>query len=141
MLNLTRPGFDRVAAWRYVWRLVGLRGLGTTFVACTTDGVRLVDADSSVTIPWRVIRQATVDRRGRRRSRCLAVDAGSPVDISWSVLRAPEHDQVLPGNLVLELPLPPGSADAKKIDRARWQGGRVPLGSMSWPSSPDREGT
>lgn len=122
-----------VAAWRYGWRLLGLHGAASNFVAITPDEVRLVDADSYAAVPWPVIRLATLHRDGRRRSLCLAVDAEAPADLSWVALRAPGQDQVLPGCVVLRLPLPPGSADAKKIGQALWEAGRVPFDSRSWP--------
>lgn len=117
-------------------RLVGLRGAATSFVAITSDGVRLIDADSYAAVPWRVIRQASLHRQGRHSWLCLAVDAEAPADIAWAVLRAALRDQVVPGCSVLRLPLPAGSAHPSKLQRALWQGGRVRFDSTSWPDTP-----
>jgi hypothetical protein len=119
--------------WRYAWRLLRLRDAAATFVALTPGGVRVVDAASYASIPWRVISQATVRIEGRRAWLCLAIDATAPADISWAVLRAPASAQVLPGRTVLWLRLPKDEADPSRLGPGLWVGGGVPFAPGYWP--------
>lgn len=116
-----------LGVWRYAWRLLRLRDAAASFVALTPGGVRVVDASSYASIPWRVIRQATLHTEGRRTWLCLGIDATSPADLSWAILRAPTAAQVLPGCTVLWLRLPKGEADAQRLAPGLWVGGRVPF--------------
>ncbi len=118
---------------RYTWRLLRLRHAGTEFVAFTPGGVRAVDAAAFASIPWRVIRQATLRSRGRRTWLCLAIDAHVPADISWAVLQASPAEQVVPGCTVLELRMPVGEAPAEDIGTGLDLGGSVPFDPVRWP--------
>lgn len=122
-VNLTRPGPASsrrwfsfgFGVWRYAWRLLRLRDATASFLALTPGGVRVVDAASYASIPWRVIQQSTLHVEGHRSLLCLAIDAGAPADISWAVLRAPVGTQILPGRTVLWLRLQPGQADSRRL--------------------------
>jgi hypothetical protein len=120
--------------WRYLWRLLRLRDAAASFVALTPGGVRVVDADSYASIPWRVIREATLHIEGRRSWLCLGVDADAPADISWAVLRAPASAQVRPGRTVLWLRLPKDQADPDRLGSGLWVGGHVPFNPIAWPA-------
>jgi hypothetical protein len=111
-----------VAAWRYLWRLLGLRGATSTFVAVTSDGVRLVEDDAFVLIPWRAIRPATVHRHGRRSRLLLAVDPSGTAAAGQTVLR---------------LPLRAGSTDSRKIGQALRAAGRIRFDPQAWPDRED----
>lgn len=119
--------------WRYAWRLLRLRDAAASFVALTPGGVRVVDAASYASVPWRVIQQATLHIEGRRAWLCLAIDATAPADISWAVLRAPAAAQILPGRTVLWLRLPKDQADPSRLGPGLWVGGGVPFNAGFWP--------
>lgn len=122
-----------LGVWRYGWRLLRLRDAAASFVAFTPGGVRMVDAASYASIPWRVISQATLHTEGRRSWLCLAIDADVPADISWAVLRAPAGAQILPGSMVLWLRLPKDEADPRRLGHGLRAGGGVPFDAGSWP--------
>lgn len=115
-----------------------MRDAAASFVALTPGGVRVVDASSYASIPWRVIRQATLHTEGRRTWLCLGIDATSPADLSWAILRAPTAAQVLPGCTVLWLRLPKGEADAQRLAPGLWVGGRVPFDPGIWAGPVNR---
>lgn len=122
-----------LGVWRYSWRLLRLRDAAASFVALTPGGVRVVGAESYASIPWRVIRQATLHTEGRRRWLCLGIDATAPADVSWAILRAPTTAQVLPGRTVLWLRLPKDEADPHRLADGVWVGGNVPFNAGFWP--------
>jgi len=122
-----------LGVWRYAWRLFRLRDASASFVAFTPGGVRVVDAASYASIPWRAIRRATLHAEGRRRWLCLGIDATVPADVSWAVLRAPTGAQILPGQTVLWLRLPKDEADPRRLGPGLWTGGNVPFDAGTWP--------
>lgn len=128
-----------LGVWRYAWRLLRLRDAAASFVALTPGGVRVVDATSYASVPWRVIQQATLHTEGRRNWLCLGIDASAPADISWAVLRAPVAAQVLPGRTVLWLRLPKDEADPRRLGPGLWVGGNIPFNAGFWPGPVARQ--